>query len=213
MKYLINFSIFLSFLFCDNSSLINDLYYNTVWDKYDVNEKKQEIFVGSSSTKNVEYMKIQQLVEFDKQKLFSLIKNLNLYDQIISNKKISTKLIYSENDTLYGHQLITNMIPFIRDREYVFKMYMVDENRLDWILLKMDNILLSEYSDKKNNTLTCGAGSWEMQNDNLLTFRIYVDDEVNLPSLFLNRLKRNHVIQIFDDVLNYIEKQKGDKIE
>ena len=209
MKYLINFSIFLSFLFCDNSSLINDLYYNTVWDKYDVNEKKQEIFVGSSSTKNVEYMKIQQLVEFDKQKLFSLIKNLNLYDQIISNKKISTKLIYSENDTLYGHQLITNMIPFIRDREYVFKMYVANENRLDWVLLKMDNILLSEYIDKKSNTLTYGAGSWEMQNDNLLTLRIYVDDEVKLPNSIIKRIRIKSVVNTFNDFIQNLKKEKN----
>ena len=209
MKYLINFIIFFSFLFCNNNlSIINDLYYNTVWDKYDVNEEKQEIFASSSSTKNVEYIKIQQLVEFDKQKLFFLIKNLNLYDQIISNKNISTKLIYSENDTLYGHQLISNMIPFIRNREYVFKMYMVDENRLDWILLKMDNILLSEYSDEKNNTLTYGAGSWEMQNDNLLTFRIYVDDEVKLPKSIIKRIRINSVVNTFNDFIQNLKKEK-----
>ena len=56
MKYLINFIILLSFLFCDNkSSLIKNLYYNTVWNKYDVNEKEQEIFVGSSIANNIEY--------------------------------------------------------------------------------------------------------------------------------------------------------------
>ena len=207
MKHLINF-LFLSILFCDNNlSLINNLYYNTVWDKYDINENNQEIFVGSSHENNIEYIKIQQLVEFDKEKVFSIIKNLNLYNQIFSNKKITTKLIYSENDTLYGHQLITNMIPFVRNREYVFKMYVINENRLDWVLLKKDNMLLSEYSDKVNNILTYGAGSWEMQNDNLLSFRIYVDDEVNLPNSFIKKIRINSVVNSFNDIIRVLKKE------
>ena len=210
MKHLINF-LFLSILFCNNNlSLINNLYYNTVWDKYEVNENNQEIFVGSSHKKNIEYIKIQQLVEFDKEKVFSIIKNLNSYNQIFSNKKISTKLIFSDNDTLYGHQLITNMIPFIRNREYVFKMYVVNENRLDWVLLKKDNMLLSEYSDKVNNILTYGAGSWEMQNDNLLSFRIYVDDEVNLPNSFIKKIRINSVVNSFNDIIR-VSKKESDK--
>jgi len=210
MKHLINF-LFLSILFCNNNlSLINNLYYNTVWDKYEVNENNQEIFVGSSHKKNIEYIKIQQLVEFDKEKVFSIIKNLNSYNQIFSNKKISTKLIFSDNDTLYGHQLITNMIPFIRNREYVFKMYVVNENRLDWVLLKKDNMLLSEYSDKVNNILTYGAGSWEMQKDSLLSFRIYVDDEVNLPNSFIKKIRINSVVNSFNDIIR-VSKKESDK--
>ena len=207
MKYLINF-LFLSILFSNNDlSLLNDLYYNTAWDRYDLNEEKQEIFIGVMHENNQECIKIQQLIEFDKDELFSVIKDLNSYNEVISNKKISTKLIYSENDTLYGHQLITNMIPFIRNREYVFKMYMVNENRLDWLLLKKDDILLSKYVNKKNNILTYGAGSWEIQNNNLLTFRLYVDDEVNLPNRIIKRIRINSTINTFNDVIKKIKKE------
>ena len=80
-------------------------------------------------------------------------------------------------------------------------MYVVNENRLDWVLLKKDNMLLSEYSDKVNNILTYGAGSWEMQNDNLLSFRIYVDDEVNLPNSFVKKIRVNSVVNSFNDII------------
>ena len=81
MKYLINFSIFLSFLFCDNKlSLINDLYYNTVWDKYDVNEEKQEIFVGTNSTKNVETLVKNEEIE----------RESKYNKEIKNNKKLSS---------------------------------------------------------------------------------------------------------------------------
>ena len=207
MKYFLHF-LFLSSLFCNNNlSLINDLYYSTVWDSYDINEKKQEIFIGNSYKKDKEYIKIQQLAKFDKQRLFSIIKNINSYNQIISNKKISTKLINSENDTLYGHQLITNMIPFVKNREYIFKMYMIDENRLDWILLKNDNILFSEYLDKENNILTYGAGSWEIQNDSLLSFRIYVDDEVKLPNSIIRKIRINSIVSTFNDLMENLKKE------
>ena len=149
------------------------------------------------------------MLEFDKQKVFSIIKNLNLYSQIISNKKISTKLIYSEKDTLYGYQLIANMIPFVRNREYIFKMYMVNENRLDWVLLKNDNMLFSEYVDKKNNILTYGAGSWEIQDDTLLTFRIYVDDEVSLPNRIIRKIRINSIVSTFNDFIQNFKKENS----
>ena len=206
MKYFICF-LFLTNLFSyDNLSLINDLYYNTMWEKYDINKQKQEIFISNNAEKNIEYIKIEQIVDFDKNELFAIIKNLNSYNQIVSNKKISTDLIFSKNDTLYGHQLITNMIPFIRNREYVFKMYMIDENRLDWVLLNEGNVLLQDYVNRKNNILTYGAGSWEIKNDSLLTFRIFVDDEVNLPNSLIKKIRINSVVKTFNDVLKNLNR-------
>ena len=206
MKYFICF-LFLTNLFSyDNLSLINDLYYNTIWKKYDINKQKQEIFISNNAEKNIEYIKIEQIVDFDKNELFTIIKNLNSYNQIVSNKKISTELIFSKNDTLYGHQLITNMIPFIRNREYVFKMYMIDENRLDWVLLNEGNVLLQDYVNRKNNILTYGAGSWEMKDDSLLTFRIFVDDEVNLPNSLIKKIRINSVVKTFNDVLKNLNR-------
>ena len=206
MKHFICF-LFLTNLFSyDNLSLINDLYYNTMWEKYDINKQKQEIFVSNNAEKNIEYIKIEQIVDFDKNELFAIIKNLNSYNQIVSNKKISTDLIFSKNDTLYGHQLITNMIPFIRNREYVFKMYMIDENRLDWVLLNEGNVLLQDYVNRKNNILTYGAGSWEIKNDSLLTFRIFVDDEVNLPNSLIKKIRINSVVKTFNDVLKNLNR-------
>ena len=206
MKYFICF-LFLTNLFSyDNLSLINDLYYNTIWKKYDINKQKQEIFISNNAEKNIEYIKIEQIVDFDKNELFTIIKNLNSYNQIVSNKKISTELIFSKNDTLYGHQLITNMIPFIRNREYVFKMYMIDENRLDWVLLNEGNVLLQDYVNRKNNILTYGAGSWEIIDDSLLTFRIFVDDEVNLPNSLIKKIRINSVVKTFNDVLKNLNR-------
>ena len=206
MKYFICF-LFLTNLFSyDNLSLINDLYYNTIWKKYDINKQKQEIFISNNAEKNIEYIKIEQIVDFDKNELFTIIKNLNSYNQIVSNKKISTELIFSKNDTLYGHQLITNMIPFIRNREYVFKMYMIDENRLDWVLLNEGNVLLQDYVNRKNNILTYGAGSWEIKDDSLLTFRIFVDDEVNLPNSLIKKIRINSVVKTFNDVLKNLNR-------
>ena len=44
--------------------------------------------------------------------------------------------MHVDNDTLYGYQIIKNSIPFTRDREYVFKMFEVSNQRIDWYILE-----------------------------------------------------------------------------
>ena len=99
-----------------------------------------------------------------------------------------------------------NSIPFTRDRQYVFKMYKLSQNKLVWIIDEQFN------NNKKNTkdirTLEVGAGVWEiknMNNNRFLINKIYVNDKVNMPGLFLDRLRRNHVHQIFKDVLNNVK--------
>ena len=207
MRYLTKF-IILSFLFCNNSLSLIDELYDITWKKYDEYEDKRVVFVGKSKDEKNEYIKIQQYVNFEKEILFSTIKNLDSYDQIISNKNVKTKLIHVEKDTLYGYQLISNMIPFIRNRNYIFKMYEVNENRLDWLLLDRNNILLSNYKGENNNTLNYGAGSWQIKEDSLIVFRMYVDDEVNMPNAIINKIRINSIINTFNDVIKKTQKEK-----
>ena len=67
--------------------------------------------------------------------------------------------------------------------------------------------MLPKYVNKKNNILTYGAGSWEIHNNNLLTFRLYVDDEVNLPNRIIKRIRINSTINTFNDVIKKLKKE------
>ena len=58
--------------------------------------------------------------------------------------------------------------------------------------------------------MATGAGSWSFRHDEydkLLINKIYVNDEVNLPNVFLNKLRKEQVIQIFSDVIEYTAKK------
>ena len=100
------------------------------------------------------------------------------------------------------------MIPFVRNRQYIFKMYKKGPNKIEWYMLEQDNELLSHYENKDINTLNYGAGSWEYTEDKILVNKIYVDDEVRMLHKFIQKFRINSVVDIFIDILNHIEEDK-----
>jgi len=137
--------------------------------------------------------------------VFKTIFDINQYNNIIKNKNISSYLVSSIDDTIYVYQKVTNMIPFVRDRQYVFKMYKTGKNKINWYILKKTHPLVKNYLDDDVNTLVYGAGSWEMLDGNILVNKIYVDDEVNMPLRLVERIRIKSVVNIFDDILNYLD--------
>ena len=194
------FFFIFSFLYSiDSKVLLDNLYNQNNWKKYSITEDSKKIF--DSEYSGLRYIKVAKSVDFSKEQIFEKIKSIDNYNEIISNQNVTTKLVLQEKDTLYGYQKISNSIPFIRDRQYIFKMYQKDNYRLDWYIIDKNNNLLKSYISDDVHTIGHGAGSWYLK-DGILTNRIYVDDGVNLPSHLLHKIRINHVIQIFDDVLN-----------
>ena len=190
----------------DSKSLLDDLYNNNNWLEYSKTDDGKVIYEYQYNHKK--YIKVIKEVEYSSFEIINEIKSINRYNEIISNKNVNTKLILQDSDTLYAFQRISNSIPFVRDRQYIFKMYHVDNKRIDWYLLDKNNPLFEEYIDDDVHTLTYGAGSWYIDSNNLIN-RIYVDDEVNFPASFLHKIRVNNVTSIFDDVLNSIHKRRN----
>ena len=197
---MILFFFICSFLYSmDSKLLLDNLYNQNNWKKYSTTEDSKKIFDCEYS--GLKYIKVVKKVDFSKEQMFEKIKSIDNYNEIISNENVTTKLVFQEADTLYGYQRISNSIPFIRDRQYIFKMYQKDNYRLDWYIIDKSNDLLKSYISDDVHTISYGSGSWYFK-DGILTNRIYVDDGVNLPLHLLHKIRINHVIQIFDDVLN-----------
>ena len=197
---------FVSFCFGISSMDVLEMLDDSVLWKLKKNEGQTKIYSCESDKNNLKIIKIEQEIEYTNEQIFDVIQNIDNYNNIISNSSLYSKLIKAHNDTLWGYQLVKNSIPFTRDRQYVFKMYKLSQNKLVWIIDEQFN------NDKKNTkdirTLEVGAGVWEiknMNNNRLLINKIYVDDKVNMPGLFLDRSRRNHVHQIFKDVLNNVK--------
>ena len=204
------FILSLSFPY-ESFDILNSLNNDLEWNFYNQNNNKK-IYQSNEILDGIIITKIEQKVKFEAETIMSVLLNINLYNDIISNKNLSTYLDSTVNDSIYVYQKITNVIPFIRDRQYVFKMFKVDNNKINWIILKENEQTVKKYLDAGINTLTYGAGSWEIINENILVNIIYVDDEVNLPFKLVQKIRINNVVAVFDDILNYLnENYIGDE--
>jgi len=209
---LYNLLFIISFVFSDSSEILSD--FNTNLDWVLVEEKNNmKIFEYNNPSCDCLYSKIEQPVNHNEKDILNVISSIDKYNIVIKNKSLNTELIDIENDTIYAYQIIKNSVPFIRDRQYVFKMYYINENHLEWMIVDENSSYLIPYLNDDVRTLNLGAGSWSFRYENskkILINKIYVDDGVNLPWIFINKLKRDHVVQIFNDVLDSIKETKGE---
>ena len=201
--------LFISLLFADSFDILSDIYSISKWDIVDISNNRK-IFEAQNNSNNDKFIKVEGTILDDKESILDVVESIPDYNNIISNKNVTTDFLYSDNDTLFCYQKISNFIPFIRDRQYIFKMYRVNNHRVDWYLVNKNHSMLKPYLHDDIRTITYGAGSWEIQNSykKILIYRMYIDEEVNLPLSFIQKMRVNHVLNIFNDVINW---SKGDK--
>ena len=200
------FILLLTLLFSSNSNeLLFDMYAIDNWDLIEKNSNKK-IYKANCTISNDQYIMIEQELLKEEDNVLDVIKSVSNYNNVLSNKNIKTKLLLNKGDTSIVLQTITNAIPFTRDREYIFKMYRYNENRIDWFLLNDLNVLLYDFKDDDSHKLSFGAGSWEIKikdDKKILIYRMYLDDEVNLPLMFIQKIRINQTVNIFNDVLTF----------
>ena len=193
-----------------NENLLLEMYAISDWEHLEISDKKN-IYEAESKINNHKYIKVEKEVSRTVESILNNIQSIENWNQIISNKNIETKLLSTNNDTLVVMQTISNAIPFTKNRIYIFKLFKVNSNRIDWYLTTDYDNFLEDYMDNNNYLLSVGAGSWQikkMGNKNKLIYRLYLDDEVNLSSMIIQKLRINYADDIFNDMLTY---QIGEK--
>ena len=203
-KSFIALSVFISTIY--SYSVNDDLLLN-------MNDKKNWLYQYTSNdikvykldNDSIPIIKLTKVIE-SSDKIFETILNIDNYNKIISNKKIFTKNISSNenSDTLYVYQKVSNIIPFVKNRHLIFQMFQINDNRLDWKLLNRNNILFNNYIDDKSKILSYGAGSWQIDN-NILIHYYYINPELVLPDFLINKATERSVLDIFKDVLSFIQ--------
>ena len=73
--------------------------------------------------------------------IFDVILDVSNYNNILSDRNIYSQYLYEESDTVYAYQKVRNLIPFTRNRHMIFKIFIVNKNRLDWKLISRNNKL------------------------------------------------------------------------
>ena len=206
--------ILFSIIFCNSNHVLSDL--NNKDLNWSLIEEigEQRIYEYYNADCDCTYAKVEKPVDYKESEVLDIIKDIDNYNLVINNKSLDSKLIKVKNDTIFAYQIIKNSIPFIRDRQYVFKMYHVDENNIEWVILDKKNYQVKPYLNNDVKTLTLGAGSWSYkynESQKVLINKIYVDDEANLPAVFINKLKRNNVVAIYNDVINHAKKLEKER--
>jgi len=198
--------IFLTFLFPLNSTdLLFDMYSINNWVFLEEIDNKK-IYQANCAINNDKYIKIEKEIFKKEDIILDVIESVSSYDSVLSNKNIKTKLLLNKGDTSVVLQTITNAIPFTRDREYIFKMYRHNKNRIDWFLVNDSSVILEDFENEDSHKLSFGAGSWEIKKKDdkkILIYRMYLDDEVNLPLMFIQKIRINQTIDIFNDILTF----------
>ena len=203
----IRFLILIIFFCIVHTSSNNDVLLSGMNDdeKWLYQYTKDDIKVYKMDSESISIIKLTKKIE-SADNIFKTILDIDNYNQVISNKKIFTESIpaLANSDTLYGYQKVSNIIPFVKNRHIIFKMFKVNDNRLDWKLLNPDNILFKNYVDDNSKILSYGAGSWQIDN-NVLIHYYYINPELQLPNFLINKASERSVIDIFKDVLYFVQ--------
>ena len=202
IKNIIILHLFLCIVYSssDNDIILSNMNNETKWSyQYTIDDIK----VYKMNNDSIPIIKLTKQTE-SLNDIFEVILDINNYNQVISNKNFFTKRINIkiESDTLYGYQKISNLIPFIKNRQIIFKLFRVNDNRLDWKLLNSNDILFDEYNDNYNKVLSYGAGSWQIEENKLIHY-YYIDPELKLPDFLINKAAERSVMDIFKDVLYF----------
>tara|TARA_B100000809_G_C15033362_1_gene492817 strand:+ start:205 stop:825 length:621 start_codon:yes stop_codon:yes gene_type:complete len=204
-KFLL-FFISMAFVLCsENDFLLNFMNEDNNWMYLDEDHDISIYILENDSLPIIKLEKYSDSFE----NIFEIILNVSNYNNILSDRNIYSQYLHEDSDTVYAYQKVKNLIPFTRDRHIIFKIFMVNENRLDWKLINKNNKLYDRFKNRRNKELYYGAGSWQLSKEDglvKLVHYFFIDPEVNkVPEIFVNSARKKSVIQVFKDVLNALK--------
>ena len=210
--------ILTSLIFAENTDLSTSLF-KTLYD--DNGWNKPSIIDGISlSTKRVPNMSIKAVkvhIETNIPKniitdIIMDIKNYNNY--FINSKKLYFQVINRDSNSIDGYQFISVPIPFIKDREYFFRMssntFLPDYPKtfIHWHTLNKDiySYISTDFQSGKELYLDTGVGIWNIDFlDNstfILSYRLLIDPGGYLPDFAVDHVNKVNIISLFRDVIN-----------
>ena len=203
---------FFNLLFCiSNNDILLHMKKDNSWIFYD-SYKDVNIYMYDNSSLPI--VKVERVLNssLSKDKVFNTILNIENYNNILTDKKIYSEFVAIDSDTSFGYQKTKNYIPFVRNRHLIFKLYKIDDNKLEWVIVDQSNKMYDRFKHRRIKELETGAGRWEfleLDNNNVLIHYLYIDPNMNIPSFILNNIMRNSAESVMEDVLNYIIKKNN----
>lgn len=204
MKKLFIYTLVISYLFSnENFNLLNLMIDDYSWDFI---KENNGFMIFEKNIDDYQMLLIKKETNLDKETIFSIIKNVENYSNVLTSQNVISEFLGTKQDTIFGYQKYVNFMPFTRDRQIIFKMFDINEDRIAWIVMNRENQLYDDYKSEDTKILNIGLGTWEYIEENnkrYIVHRFYMDTELNIPDFILNPARRNSVINVMEDVLNY----------
>ena len=216
--YIVSVSFFvlcISFVFSRNLSvkpinLLNSLHNNNGWKILD-SSSDSLVSIKEISGRDLFAVMVKKDIDLPKEILQDVIMDVNNYKQFLkSSDSFISSEIKKTTDFVDGYQFIPINIPFINDREYLFRMYpcgFKDDDSISiihWYLLNENENIV----DEKNHSATYlshGAGLWtaeeNLNNITSFSYRLYMDPGGSLPTFLIDMINKTSVVSIFEDAI------------
>lgn len=185
-------------------------------DKWVVIAEKEDITL---STKSIDGMNLvafmaKQKTSIPTEIIRDIIMDVKSYGQYFkSSGSFTFKEIERESNWVKGYHLLPIDLPFMKDREYFFRVHAKRYDLHDktsivhWYLIKnepSDEQMVQNIS-KDAIKLDYGAGMWMAEpideKEYILSYRLYLDPGGSIPGFAVELLNKMNIVNVFKDVV------------
>ncbi len=218
-------SVVISFCFCSDNTLskpheiLKALSVNDGWD-YVSTENDIDLSTKNIDQSNTKAVKVQKETDISPDLICDILMDIKNYKNYFNS---SASLNFSEvnrrENSVEGHHFIPVNIPFMRNREYYFRMHpnshqLKSSNTfLHWYLIgdnSIDDEVINHFIEE-TIYLKIGAGVWNKEHlpdgKNLLSYRLILNPGGSLPESLIDKLNRVSIVNLFNDIIQEAERR------
>ena len=177
--------------------------------------KKGKVILSTKSIKNMSLVAFmaKQKTNIPSKIIQDIVMDVNNYGQYFNS---AGEFVFNEvrkfSGVVEGYHLLPVDLPFMKDREYFFRVhsggYNIDDNVsiVHWYLIDEPEKVQTQNTSKDAIYLNYGAGLWmaEHKDDGeyMLSYRLYLDPGGSIPDFAIELLNKMSIVNVFNDVLN-----------
>ncbi len=176
--------------------------------------KKGEVILSTKSIKNMSLVAFmaKQKTNIPSKIIQDIVMDVKNYGQYFRS---AGEFVFNEvkkfRGVVEGYHLLPVDLPFMKDREYFFRVhtggYNIEDNVsiVHWYLIDKPEKVQTQNTSKDAIYLDYGAGLWMAERsddgDYMLSYRLYLDPGGSIPDFAIELLNKMSVVNVFNDVL------------
>ena len=177
--------------------------------------KKGKVILSTKSIKNMSLVAFmaKQKTNIPSKIIQDIVMDVNNYGQYFNS---AGEFVFNEvrkfSGVVEGYHLLPVDLPFMKDREYFFRVhsggYNIDDNVsiVHWYLIDEPEKVQTQNTSKDAIYLNYGAGLWMAEHNDdgeyMLSYRLYLDPGGSIPDFAIELLNKMSIVNVFNDVLN-----------